>query len=151
MESENKYKKLALFTIISGLGALWLSIMYYVMSEADILSHDKFDIYLTIYYIINSFLMIISGIVLIYNKYRIYIIISLFLLLSVVLSFLVPHGSDSWNLVGNVFMMTAFLSMTFGIQVGGIVLTPMFLGAVFLNGFKSWEFISDGAFERVKK
>ncbi len=135
----------AIFLVIAGIGALWLTFWWYKATHG---SNDTFgdpnslanNIYLLYYYLFNSLLLILSGILLSLNKFKLYSILSIILGTSVTLSLFVFNTStNNFNPLANLFILTVFEGIFFGFIYGGAILVPLFLFTVyksFIQGIK---------------
>ncbi len=126
----------AIFLIISGLGALWLTFWWNKSMNGDgggfgfPDSIRGVDI-TTGYYIFNSILLTLLGIVLILKKFKTYSILSIILGFSVTISLFAFDVSVNFNPIRNLFFLTVIEGMLMGFAVGGTILVPMFLIGVY--------------------
>ena len=138
--SQNKSKNFSLLLILAGMGALWLSFIWYKSTSSnDGLAPGRFATfeespYTLFYYAINSILLIFSGLLLHVGRFKFYSTIALILAFSVTISLLIfPGNGNSWNL----FLYTVFMGMTWGLPSGGTILVPLFLYGVYWSAFQA--------------
>ena len=136
--TRKKSKKTALFLIIAGLGALWLTFWWTKMSLDN---NSLVDIILySAYYIFNSIVLILAGVLLYLKNFKTYSFFSLLLGISVTASLFIFDQNVDPQILGNLFLSTILQGMGFGMMLGGTLLVPMFLYAVyssFLQGIQS--------------
>jgi len=124
------------FLILSGVGALWLTVWFFIMSASVADGEYSRNIILTIYYAVNSLLLLMSGISLRLKYFREYSLLSILLGISVTVSlFIFTSPEDGINFFSTWFVATVMLGVLMGFQVGGIVLVPMFLISVYTSLF----------------
>lgn len=122
------------FLLVSGIGALWLTFMWYRMTFDDnsMAGGGAFSsMNVFYYYIFNSLLLILAALVFSFRFFKTYAVIAIILALSVTGSMFVFHGGQ------NLFLVTIMLGMTMGIAFGGTILVPMFLFSVYSGLGKS--------------
>ncbi len=129
--------KFAIFLIISGFGALWLSFMWHkLVFGSSMGGGGKFaQLEVFYYYLANSILLILSGFILRTKIFKLYSIIGILLGLSVIASLLIFQDGI------NLFFYTVLLGMTMGTMYGGIILVPMFLISVWINLFRGFKHV----------
>ncbi len=141
----NKNRRLfANFLLVSGIGALGLSIFAFGSHpyHPSPMSGDG-PIFISIYYIFNSALLILLSILLHRKKFKAFGICSVLLFISVTISLGVFYNGDSyydfWGFdLGKIFTKDNLFMVTVkdGISViflGGPIITPMFLISVYLS------------------
>ena len=126
----------AIFLIISGIGALWLTFWWNKAMNGDGGGFGSPDSIIGIgittgYYIFNSILLTLLGIMLIIKKFKTYSILSIILGFSVTASLFVINISNGFNPLANLFFLTIIEGMYFGFIYGGFILVPMFLIGVY--------------------
>lgn len=132
-----KSKKFAIFLIISGVGALWLTYWWFVSSKElnSFLSSKS----IVLYFIFNSTLLLLLGILLLKKQFKIYSILAILLGVSVTISLLIFDTTEGFKLFNNLFFVTTFCGIVFGLMFGGIILVPVFLYGVYrsaISGLK---------------
>jgi hypothetical protein len=125
-------KFLNIFFIISGLGALWLSVMYWVMMDFPISQEPQ-----VYYYLFNSLLLITIAITFVKKNRKYFSLVSMLLFISVVISIFIP-GPNGVSL----FMHTLGVGMI--PMFGGPVLVPAFLISVIISFKLALPFYSRG-------
>lgn len=136
--TRKKSKNKALFLIIAGLGALWLTFWWTKMS-LDNNSHANIILY-SAYYGFNSIVLILIGGLLYLKNFKTYSVFALLLGISVTASLFIFDQNVDPQILGNLFLSTIFQGMLHGMMFGGTLLVPMFLYAVyssFLQGIQS--------------
>jgi len=121
------------FLLISGLGAVWLTFMWYQMTfGSDGMGGGNFSTMTVFYYyLFNSFILIISALVFSFRFFKAYAVFAIILAISVTGSLFVFENGQ------NLFFVTTMLGMTMGAAFGGPILVPMFLGSVYIGVFRS--------------
>ena len=133
---ERNILRFSFLLILSGLGAIWLSIVWRHMIFKDGLGLSNgvaLDNVLFLYYIFNSSLLIILGILIRIKQFRIFSFLSILLCISVSLSLVISRGNV------NLFIYTLFNGITFYFA-GGPILIPMFLISVYKSVFLAFLF-----------
>lgn len=141
--TRKKSNSFALFLLISGLGALWLTFWWYstTLGNNSIGGRSHFSSFPVLYYyVFNSALLILMGIVLRLRNFKIYSILAIILGISVSISLFI-FGNGNVRITNNFFIYTTYLGMTAGTMYGGIILVPMFLSGVYISTIRGIQHI----------
>ncbi len=132
----------ALFLIIAGIGALWLTFWWYILMLGDnSVGGGNFTSFSVLYYyIFNSLLLITSGIILRSKNFKIYAVFSIVLGISVTISLFI-FGNGNTGFLNNLFISTTYLGMVAGAMYGGTILVPIFLGGVYISTMRGIQHI----------
>lgn len=133
----------ALFLLISGLGALWLTFWWYnaTLGNNSVGGRGDFSSFSVLYYyIFNSVLLILLGAVLRLRNFKIYSVLAILLGISVTISLFI-FGNGSAGILNNLFISTTYLGMLAGAMYGGTILVPMFLGGVYISAIRGIQHI----------
>ena len=135
-----------LFLIISGVGALWLTFWFYLISKHGVyIDSNGVDIFngfpVLYYYIFNSVILVLSGIFLKYKFYKTYFVLSFILGISVMYSFFIVSIETPANKSLPLFFTTSLLGMVFGAGFGGPILVPMFLYSTYKSFINTIKYI----------
>ena len=142
--TKKKINRFALFLVISGLGALWLTYWWFQMSLGDdfIGSRGEFGSFSVLfYYIFNSFLLFLLGIILYAKYFKIYSVLSVILGISVTTSLFIFESNTTDFLLSNLFGHTIYFGILAGIVFGGPLLIPMFLFGVYISAVRGIQHI----------
>ncbi len=138
IKKSNEY---ALFLIISGIGALWLTIMWYLAStNHNLFAYKTPSPYILYYYIFNSILMISLGCVLRFKNFKLYAALAILLGISVTASLFIFQNGNV-KIINNLFISTTYSGMIFGGIYGGTLLVPMFLAGVYISFLRGVQYI----------
>jgi|GEM_PF-5559361 hypothetical protein len=134
MKITKKYANgLGVFFIASGVGALWLTFMWYRMNMEGQSPSDFISFPVLFYYIFNSLLLLFVGISFRAKRFKQYAVLAVLLAISVTASLFVP-GHNQYVLGDtNLFIFTVYTGVLFGASVGGFILVPMFLASVYIG------------------
>jgi len=130
--TKKKIDGFALFLLISGIGASWLTFVWYGAIFEDDFTSQFASLSVLDYYIFNSALLILSGVALYSKRFKIYSILAILLGISVTASLLI-FEDGSIDISNNFFVHTTFLGIFLGTIYGGIILVPMFLVSVYAS------------------
>ncbi len=135
---KKRFKDLALFIMVSGFGALWLTYWWYKATLGDSVTYgtSQFSsVYVFYYYIANSLALILVGLFLYIKRFKIFSILSLILGLMVTASLFVFSDfsviANNQPIFKNLFAYTVFLGTFVAVSYGGVLLVPMFLYGVY--------------------
>jgi hypothetical protein len=149
--TEKKRKRFALFLLISGIGALWLTFWWYWnrsyngMGAGRVGFIESFSVYsrmvpTLLYYLFNSVLLIVASCSFLFKRFKSYSILAVLLGVSVTGSLFVFQDlreiTFSNLFIDNLFINTVFDGMVFGMEYGGTILVPMFLYSVYKGAFR---------------
>lgn len=136
--TKKQSKNLALFLIVSGLGALWLTYWWYkaTLGDSGTYGVSQFSsVYVFYYYLANSLILLLSGSFLYAKRFKIFSILSVMLGLMVTASLFVFSDSSviasNQPIFKNLFAYTVFLGTFVAVSYGGVILVPMFLYSVY--------------------
>lgn len=153
---KKRFQDLALFIMVSGLGALWLTYWWYkaTLGDSGTYGTSQFSsAYVFYYYLANSLVLILVGLFLYAKRFKVFSILSLILGLMVTASLFVFSDfsviANNQPIFKNLFAYTVFLGTFVAVSYGGVLLVPMFLygvyksfifGTMFLNKRLSFDF-----------
>lgn len=131
--SEKQVNRLSTLFLVSGLGALWLTLcFYYVVGKdgGDVFSSPE-TTGMFVYYLFNSIALSYSAFELKKFKLNSFVFLSMVLFISVTVSLLIPLGES------NLFFVTAYTGAVAGFMFGGTILVPFFLISIYLSAYKA--------------
>jgi len=131
--SRKKNRYLSIFLVISGIGSLWLTYWWYILamvnpSGPQVGSMFTIENYFILgYFILNSTLLLLLGVMFLDRKFKIGSILSIVLGILVTASlFIFPYG-EGFDFFDNLFFNIIISGMVLGFPYGGTILVPMFL------------------------
>lgn len=130
--TKKKVDGFALFFVISGIGASWLTFVWSGFGVGGDPAARFTSLSVLYYYIFNSALLILSGVALYSKRFKIYSILAILLGVSVTISLIIFEDGNI-SIYDNLFIFTAVSGMFPGIMFGGIILVPMFLASVYAS------------------
>lgn len=130
--TKKKIDGFALFFLISGIGASWLTFVWSGWGMGGNFAARFTSLSVLYYYIFNSALLILSGVALYSKRFKIYSILAILLGISVTISLLI-FDDGNISIYDNLFIFTTAVGMFPGIMFGGIILVPMFLASVYAS------------------
>jgi hypothetical protein len=131
--TKKESSRFASFLLIAGIGALLLTVAWTV--DNDVVS----SLPVLFYYIFNSLLLILLGITLRAERFKIYSTLAILLGISVTASLFIPMDGE-----GSLFLETVFRGMFLGAVFGGIILVPMFLAGVYISAVRGIQYFGGG-------
>ncbi len=141
--TQKRAESFAKFLVAAGIGASWLTFWWYKMTLGDdsVGSGGAFsNASILFYYILNSILLILSGVLLHTKRYKAHSIVAILLGISVTVSlFIFADGIQ--GIMGNLFVSTTYMGMMAGIIYGGIILVPMFHAGVYVAAFRGFRHV----------
>mgnify|MGYP001566681499 FL=1 len=134
--TKKKIDGFAFFLLISGIGASWLTFSWSGLGVGGDPAARFTSLSVLYYYIFNSALLILSGVMLYFKRFKIYSILAILLGISVTISLLI-FDDGNISIYDNLFIFTTFVGM-FPIVwwTGGIILVPMFLWGVYASAIR---------------
>ncbi len=130
--TKKKIDGFAFFLLISGMGASWLTFSWSGLGVGGDPAARFTSLSVLYYYIFNSALLILSGVMLYFKRFKIYSILAILLGISVTISLLI-FDDGNISIYDNLFIFTTLVGMFPGLLVGGIILVPMFLFGVYAS------------------
>lgn len=147
--AKKQFKDLAVFVMVSGLGALWLTYWWYkaTLGDSGTYGTSQFSsVSVFYYYLANSLLLISVGLFLYIKKFKIFSILSLILGLMVTASLFIFSDfsviANNQPIFKNLFAYTVFLGTFVAVSYGGVLLVPMFLYGVYKSFIFGTMFLS---------
>lgn len=138
--TKKKINGFALFLLISGIGASWLTFVWSGLGVGGDPAARFTSLYILYYYIFNSVLLVLSGIALYSKRFKIHSILAILLGISVTVSLLI-FDDGNISIYDNLFIFTTVTGMFSGMEFGGIILVPMFLWSVYVGAIRGIQHI----------
>lgn len=131
--TKKKTDGFALFFLISGIGASWLTFVWSGFGVGGGPAGRFASLSVLYYYIFNSALLILSGVALYSKRFKIYSILAILLGVSVTISLFIFNDGNI-SISDNLFIFTTVVGTSgMGTMFGGIILVPMFLASVYAS------------------